>query len=727
MQPASRRKRLFAILAVVAAVWAITALWLVPWVIRSAYAGESFAFLNALISGQGEHGVERYLTLWTRWAWRLTLIGPVAAGVLLLAVRLLRRVRREQLVALLTFPPVTPGASLTYAIWIGLIGGLAEAVNGIVRPRVQHLPTGEVVSGELLWMAPLAAATYLVLVTLLLIGIGYAIRRPAAVRLAPPLCAGLAAFGLLRAMAVGIAWVAAVFVGIAVATLMSRQLRSRPERLVRIAWRSSLGLAVILVVWGLTLPFWRNSAERRALASLPTPPTGAPNVLILIWDTARALNLSLYGYDRKTTPSLERFATRGAVFDRAVSTSSWSLPAHASIFTGRYPHEMTAGRRLPLDEMHPTLAEVLSRRGYVTGGFTANLFYGSADYGIARGFVTYDSRPPIKATVIAHTWFISRATLTNIRYSLGDRQTLLRRNARHVNSTFLNWTERHRDRPFFAVLNNFDAHEPYRAPAPFDTAFTKTSPRYWFDAVDRSYTDEEENSFRDAYDTCLLYLDSELDRLIAGLEERGVLDNTLVIVTSDHGEEFGEAGPNVMGHARSINYASLRVPLVVRYPKSVPAGRRGETVSLRDIPATVMDVIAPDEPHPFPGHSLAAYARGLVTEAVASEPRLSIVEKHTWANRNDTWPAALGHLFSVASDNLHFVVDGRGKEHLYDIDNDVWSLRDLIDAPDRAADVTRLRSVLDSLVGPANGPRKFRALFKGEVEAKESAPRKARR
>jgi arylsulfatase A-like enzyme len=709
-------RRLLVVLVLGAALWAVTAVWLVPWIIRKAYAGDSLPFLNALITGRGQHGVDRYLAVWSRWAWRLTLIGPVALGALVLAVRQLRRVRREQLVALLTFPPVTARAALVYAIWIGIVGGLAEAVNGIVRHRVQHLPTGEVVSGELLWMAPLAAVVFLSLLTLLLIGLGHVIRRPGSVvRIAPPLCAGLTVYGLLRAMGVGIATVVAVFVGIAVATMFSRQLAARPEKLERVARRTSAGLAVVLTVWAIALPVWRKMSERRALAALPPAPTGAPNVLILIWDTVRAINLSLYGYDRKTTPALERFASRGTVFDRAISTTSWSLPSHASIFTGRYPHELSAGRRLPLDDTHPTLAEALARRGYVTGGFTANLFYGSADYGIGRGFVTYDSRPPIRPIVIAHTWFVSRSVVTNIRYALGDHMRMLRRPARHVNETFLEWASRHRDRPFFAVLNNFDAHEPYRAPAPFDTAFTNTPPRYWFDANDRIYTKEELTAFRDAYDTCILYLDSELDRLLAALQDRGMLDNTLVIVTSDHGEAFGETAPDIIAHERSLNYATLRVPLVVVYPRSVPAGRRGETVSVRDIPATVMDIVTPDEPHPFPGHSLARYALGRVTGAVASEPRLSIAEKHTRAEKGATWPAALGHLFSVASDDLHFVVDGKGREHLYDIANDIWSRRDIIGAPERAADVTRLRSVLDSLVGPAEGPRKFRALAKGEA------------
>ena len=702
------------ILAVLAAAWAITALWIVPWIVRKAYAGESLPILNAMISGQAQTSVDQYLAMWSRWAVRLTLIGAIGLAAIVLGVRQLRRVRREHLLALVNLPPVSPRAALWCAVLIGAISGIAEGINGIVRHRLQHLPTGEVVSGEVIWMSPLAATVSLTLVTLVLLAIGYVIRRPASVvRIAPPLCAGLATFAFLRALNVGIAPLAAVLFGLGAATMVARSIASNPNGLERLARRSTPWIAGALLLWSITLPLWRRFAERRALAELPAAPTGAPNVLILIWDTARARSLSLYGYDRKTTPALERFAARGTVFDRAISTTSWSLPSHASIFTGRYPHEMTAGRRLPLDGTHPTLAEVLARRGYVTGGFTANLFYGSADYGIGRGFVTYDSRPPLKFTVIAHTWLLSRWALFEIRALLGDRQTLLRRSAQHVNSTFLDWASRHQERPFFAVLNNFDAHQPYRPPAPFDTAFTSTPPLYAVDELEHEYPPEVLSSFRDGYDTCLLYLDSELDRLLTALQERGELDNTLVILTADHGEEFGEYAPDVIIHGRSINFASLHVPLVVVHPSSIPAAtRRSETVSIRDIPATVMSIVAPGESHPFPGHSLADYAKGQIPAAVAAEPRLSIVERHTWAERDDKWPAALGHLFSLTSGDLHFVVDGRGREHLYDIANDAWSKHDLVRDSTRAADVVRFRSVLDSLVGPA-GQRKFRAGAKG--------------
>lgn len=132
--------------------------------------------------------------------------------------------------------------------------------------------------------------------------------------------------------------------------------------------------------------------EHRAVAGLVPPATHAPNVLIIVMDAVRAPNLSAYGYARRTTPKLERFAERSVRFERAIVTAPWTLPSHASMFTGRYPHEMSADWEVPLDATDPTLAEVLRDRGYITAGFVANYIYGQPEFGLSRGFVHYESR-----------------------------------------------------------------------------------------------------------------------------------------------------------------------------------------------------------------------------------------------------------------------------------------------------------------------------------------------
>jgi hypothetical protein len=160
--------------------------------------------------------------------------------------------------------------------------------------------------------------------------------------------------------------------------------RRRRASLELVRWTTPLLAGALLAVMLLTIGR-RAWSEHRALAALPPPPPAAHNVLLIVWDTVRAGNLSLYGYGRPTTPHLARFAGRGVRFDLAFSTSSWTLPSHASLFTGRWPHELGVDWSSPLRADVPTLAEYLGSRGYDTAGFVANLDYCSRETGSAWG------------------------------------------------------------------------------------------------------------------------------------------------------------------------------------------------------------------------------------------------------------------------------------------------------------------------------------------------------
>ncbi len=136
-------------------------------------------------------------------------------------------------------------------------------------------------------------------------------------------------------------------------------------------------------LWGVDqLKVWREEAR-------PLPPPGSPNVLLIVLDTVGADHLSLHGYNRPTSPTIDELAARGIRFNRVRATSSWTLPSHASMFTGRWPHELSAGWFTPLDGAYPTLAEFLGSRGYATAGFIANYWYCSSDSGLDRGFTAY--------------------------------------------------------------------------------------------------------------------------------------------------------------------------------------------------------------------------------------------------------------------------------------------------------------------------------------------------
>ena len=173
----------------------------------------------------------------------------------------------------------------------------------------------------------------------------------------------------------------------------ARSVKAHADPFLRILrWSCPLLVSVLLAIMLLTLGR-RAWLEHRSLAQLPAPPVKARNVLLIVWDTVRAANLSLHGYGRHTSPELEQLARRGVRFDQAFATAPWTLPSHSSLFTGRWPHELTADWDVALDDTYLTLAAYLAAHGYDTGGFVANLDYCSRETGLSRGFAHYEDHP----------------------------------------------------------------------------------------------------------------------------------------------------------------------------------------------------------------------------------------------------------------------------------------------------------------------------------------------
>ena len=215
---------------------------------------------------------------------------------------------------------------------------------------------------------------------------------------------------------------------------------------------------------------------------MPAPPAGAQNVLLIVWDTVRIDNLSLHGYPRKTSPNLERLAAGACGSTQAFATAPWTLPSHSSLFTARWPHELSAGWLSPLDATHTTLAEYLAAHGYDTAGFVANLDYCSRETGVSRGFAHYEDYPDRAVGCLQSLYralgnrldLLTPASVLNrlLKKYLGDAVDVIphsnehAKNAATVDRAFLAWLswQRKRDRPFFAFLNFNDAHSPYEVP-----------------------------------------------------------------------------------------------------------------------------------------------------------------------------------------------------------------------------------------------------------------------
>ena len=319
-------------------------------------------------------------------------------------------------------------------------------------------------------------------------------------------------------------------------------------RLVRLTFPIAAGLVVILAA-----AYWmQDQLELRREASRPLPPPSSPNILLIVLDTVGAGHLSLHGYKRPTSATLDELASRGVCFKAANATTSWTLPSHASIFTGRWPHEVSAGWFTPLNTAFPTLAEYLGARGYATGGFVANLAYCAHDSGLARGFATYRDFVYPELNTLHLTAMVSRVvdgiqgieSLTNFALGvpvLRSPADLVwryfgqgRKNGAVINREFLDWLAepQRRDRPFFAFLNFYDAHYPYDLPAGAIHRFgtvprnerETTILRDWIE-INRQSPSQQQIAFaRNAYDDCVADLDERIGELMDELERLGRLE-----------------------------------------------------------------------------------------------------------------------------------------------------------------------------------------------------------
>jgi arylsulfatase A-like enzyme len=443
--------------------------------------------------------------------------------------------------------------------------------------------------------------------------------------------------------------------------------------------------------------------EHLAVAGLPPAPPGARNVVLVVWDTVRAYNLSLYGYERRTTPNLERWARQGVRYDLALAPAPWTYPSHSCFFTGQWPFKTNSQWKFTLDGPDPTLAEFLAGKGYQTAGFSANTNCCNYESGLARGMIHFEDFPLNPRSLLARTvpgnWILRSVVYHGLHHDYKWIR-LESRGAFATSQAFLQWLRSRRpDRPFFAFVNYFDAHAPYVAPPGYEGRFgIRPRPRDYdfllgqMGSIDNPPKEREIRLARDGYDDCIGFLDEQLNRLLGELRRQSLLDNTVVIITADHGEGFGDHG--YFGHGSTAYLNEIGVPLVILAP-GAPAGKVVDTpVSLRDLPATVVDQLGLSAGSPFPGRSLAAYWRpapehgpqGITSPALSEQvDGLAIQDQLRSGRRHSAFQMSL-----VAS-GYHYLRDGAGTERLYDLRSDRGERVDLMGAShgNQALDVFR--------------------------------------
>jgi arylsulfatase A-like enzyme len=602
--------------------------------------------------------------------------------------------------AALPGPEVDLGALAVLAVWSGIATGLLEAAVVGARWLVSgHFPT---VGPDFVWLAPIAYAALNLVVALLLAVVARRFPRAPWWHVAVFLFVLFAVYMPLSGIQ-RLAWWARLLLAAGVASQVVQRLprpSARPEiapepapalGLTRRRLLAGAGLSVAGLAVGLDGA--HRLAEWRALGALPAAAPGQPNVLLIVLDTVRAASTSLHGYERKTTPRLDQFARGGTLFARAVAPAPWTLPSHGSLFTGRWVHELSTSWRNPLDGAFPTLAEFLAGHGYTTAGFVGNVTYCSRPHGVARGFVHYEDYVASLGE-LAMASYPARAFLNDFaaKRHRAPRTLAARKWAPSVNEGFLRWLGR-RDgsRPFFAFLNYFDAHDPYDPPDEYILRFASRLPEdqgVWR----RRISPAEAEALRDGYEGAIAYLDEHIGRLLDELGAMGILDNTLVIITSDHGEQVGEHG--LTRHANSLYWPLLHVPLVVSLPGRVPAGQTvRNVVTLRDLPATIADFLGLRDDSPFPGASWvdAWSGRPVPDTALAGVQKAPSMDADPVAPM--IAPGMRSRLESVTMGRYHYIYTFQGPEkgeQLFDLDDDPAETRNLAGDP-------ALRSVLEDL------------------------------
>ncbi len=362
-----------------------------------------------------------------------------------------------------------------------------------------------------------------------------------------------------------------------------------------------------------------------------------PNILFIVLDTMRRDRLSIYGHDRETSPHLDAFAQDSTLFERAISAAQWTVPSHASMFTGVYPstHGLTqADGMLPRD--YPSLAEILRGAGYDTVAFCNNPLVGVLNNGLQRGFkrfYNYASAAPFRPTEeqrsrfrrealhlfrrymarpignqFAHSDFLFRMSLNPLFVPLWTRLINYKGNTSHSIDDLMNyWGQQAAggtDKPIFAFLNLMGSHLPYNPPqdtldrvAPeirhdrhtysFMRRFNSEAAR-WASPTDPPLKDWERDTLNHFYDAEIASQDHYVGRLLKWLKETGKLDNTMVVIVADHGEGHGDH--DFVGHGFVVYQELVHVPLIIHYPEHYPTGKRiTNTLSTRRLFHSVLE------------------------------------------------------------------------------------------------------------------------------------------
>lgn len=404
-----------------------------------------------------------------------------------------------------------------------------------------------------------------------------------------------------------------------------------------------------------------------------------PNIILISLDTLRPDHLSGYGYDRQTSPNIDAWCrTNSLVFDNAVASSPWTLPSHVSMLTGIDAVRHGVNYEIP-SRPWPSITQSLADDGYETVAITGGAFL-DPGFGFDTGFDSYTSWPP------------GADSSQELEVNMGR---------------LVDWLERAPNGPFFAFFHTYEIHGPFRVRQPFfgrwsdpkrrdfngtiviadgggdpDAGFTALK---FFDVISpgeprRRLREDEMDLAVDLYDAGIAYADLQLKRLFDTLERTGLQKNTVVILTSDHGQALGEKG--LMGHAYLYDF-NVMVPLIIKMPAEVPQPHRRvrQQVRLVDVAATILDLAGLPEAPEIDGVSLAPMAAGEAIEIPSEAWSYAAKTNYGISLRLDS---GVKYIFNNTA-----WTPANGREEVYDLTTDPHELANNAGETSQLADLRR--------------------------------------
>lgn len=406
-----------------------------------------------------------------------------------------------------------------------------------------------------------------------------------------------------------------------------------------------------------------------------------PNVILIVLDCVRADGLGVYGNPRPVTPRLDKLAATSRVYTQARSAAVWTLPSHASLFTGLHPRQHGVDFDHPwLEATIPTLAETLGGLGYQTAAFSTNAWVGP-HFGLDRGFDHF-----------AALWrvFPSMGKRPFPQWEKALRKWVLERRdkgAAKLNDHVRRWWGRQRDsaHPFLLFALYLDAHLPYRPPqgygerlltTPALAAARQANQDAWaYMAGEVSMTSADFEGLRGLYEAEINYVDEKIGELLDFLEAARGLENTVVIVTADHGENIGHHG--LMDHQYCVYDSLARVPLLIHYPDAFASGQEHMPVQHTDLFPTLLDLAQASSDHDLPGRSLLAP----LDPSYPCMTQYTGPHRHRFARRHPNFdPASRGYdrtFDGLALDGYKLIRSSRGEQELYHLAGDPAETSDL--------------------------------------------------